>query len=57
MTEQSPLQLPGPVRLEDPVQPGPRAPDHAAVRLRLPLPLGGHQPQAQQRADLHAPRG
>lgn len=46
--------LPVSLWLEGALQPGPGAPDHAAVRLCLPLPERRHQPQPPHGRTLHA---
>mmetsp|Transcript_24956 Transcript_24956/g.43638 ORF Transcript_24956/g.43638 Transcript_24956/m.43638 type:complete len:248 (+) Transcript_24956:529-1272(+) len=47
--------LPGPLRVDRLLQPGTSAPEHGAVRLRLPLLLLQHQPQAGLRGVVHVP--
>ncbi len=49
-------QLLGSVRLEDPVQLGSGAPQHDAVRVRVPLSQRSHQHAPEDAAALHVAR-
>lgn len=50
------VAVPRSLRVDRVLQPGPGAPEHGAVRLRLPLPLRLHQPEARLSQFLHVPR-